>query len=604
EHWKVKSNGSVIADDIKDGFLYGPYADLPAGDYQVAFKLSAPDSVVSEDVAWIDVIAQCDGERVDLVPETIVSAKSLRDNNGVADQKFGFSLHQAHTHVEFRLKPLVLGLGVEWVRLATPDEAIWQHYYQIGGIDSVLGPPRSGLRTAAKSTYGTTGLLRRFEGGTIYWNSVMYRSYPVHGVIEQAYEGQHGTGSTMLGFPMSVVKNCVSSTGLKGGVQLFEHGFAIYSYIDSNTANEVAYSVTGGICEKYMKEGGASSALGFPTSDEYQWNEYRRSDFERGVILWSEMIDPHYIVLLNPIPHVEISAPNEIEIGSDARIILTATNLGGQAKEGYFSVSFPDQPKIISFQALGPEIEITPHQDMPWPGSYGDGRKHILRYPLVEGSVFPFKAGKKYAFEVTIRPLEIGIHKIEYKFSLKQHKSLGWIADPPIGSSSHRVGQQLENVYEHPIRVVEHFEERNEPSKGGIFISYRHSDSDHIVPEIYKRLATRYGENNIFWDREDIPLGRSFRREIDLYLHTCVVQLVVIGKGWLDPRLFEPGDVLSAEIATGIARKILVIPILVDDARMPIVDQLPMSIKALEALNAVRWDADYDRLIALLDKLI
>ncbi len=46
--------------------------------------------------------------------------------------------------------------------------------------------------------------------------------------------------------------------------------------------------VYGGISAKYIDVGGPwpNPAPGYPTSDEYQWGTYRRTDFDRGYIIW------------------------------------------------------------------------------------------------------------------------------------------------------------------------------------------------------------------------------------------------------------------------------------------------------------------------------
>jgi hypothetical protein len=74
----------------------------------------------------------------------------------------------------------------------------------------------------------------------------------------------------------------------------------------------------------------------------------------------------------------------------------------------------------------------------------------------------------------------------------------------------------------------------------------------------------------------------------------CRVFLAVIGPNWLDAkdesgvrRLDNPDDFVTIEIAAALARDIRVIPVLVDNARMPKADKLPEHIRPLVRRNAV-----------------
>ena len=74
----------------------------------------------------------------------------------------------------------------------------------------------------------------------------------------------------------------------------------------------------------------------------------------------------------------------------------------------------------------------------------------------------------------------------------------------------------------------------------------------------------------------------------------CEVVLVVIGRNWLrakdkagQRRLHQPDDFVAIEIAAALARDIRVIPVLVDNARMPKESELPDSLKPLVRRQAV-----------------
>src|SRR5262249_21168504 len=82
------------------------------------------------------------------------------------------------------------------------------------------------------------------------------------------------------------------------------------------------------------------------------------------------------------------------------------------------------------------------------------------------------------------------------------------------------------------------------------------------------------------------------------YLNTqvagCDVLLAVIGPNWLrakneagQRRLDNPEDYVRLEIAAALARKIRVVPVLVDGARIPKADELPDDLKPLVRRTAI-----------------
>jgi surface antigen len=60
------------------------------------------------------------------------------------------------------------------------------------------------------------------------------------------------------------------------------------------------YAVHGAIFSRWRSLGYASSALGFPTGNEYSWNGNRRSNFEGGYIYWTPPPADTTTVVLNP----------------------------------------------------------------------------------------------------------------------------------------------------------------------------------------------------------------------------------------------------------------------------------------------------------------
>jgi hypothetical protein len=117
-------------------------------------------------------------------------------------------------------------------------------------------------------------------------------------------------------------------------------------------------------------------------------------------------------------------------------------------------------------------------------------------------------------------------------------------------------------------------------------------------------------------DIDNIPFGTDFRAHLQETLDRCDILLVVIGPRWfgLDeqgkPRLSEEGDWVRIEVATALAKKIPVIPLLVEGARMPKPGELPEDLKGLAFRQAAVIDVGVDfrvhmeRLIKSMDRIL
>lgn len=137
-----------------------------------------------------------------------------------------------------------------------------------------------------------------------------------------------------------------------------------------------------------------------------------------------------------------------------------------------------------------------------------------------------------------------------------------------------------------------------------IFISYRRVDSSDVTGRIYDQLVSRFGNDAVFKDVDSIPLGDEFREVIGTAVRRCKVVLVIIGEKWLEVkdddgglRLANPNDYVRIEIETGLEHAYKVIPVVVQNTRMPTEKDLPDNLKRLVARNGcmVRPDPDFHR---------
>lgn len=148
-----------------------------------------------------------------------------------------------------------------------------------------------------------------------------------------------------------------------------------------------------------------------------------------------------------------------------------------------------------------------------------------------------------------------------------------------------------------------------------IFLSYRRDGSSGHVQALYGPLTEFVGPNNVFRDLDSIRPGEPFFERIHRTIEASTTMLIVIGPQWLStmtedgrPRLFEPDDPVSAEVAQAMEisgddpGRLQIIPVLLDDARMPRATELPPDQQGLVTLNAARlrvtdWDHDVRRLL-------
>jgi hypothetical protein len=148
-----------------------------------------------------------------------------------------------------------------------------------------------------------------------------------------------------------------------------------------------------------------------------------------------------------------------------------------------------------------------------------------------------------------------------------------------------------------------------------IFISYRREETAYPAGWLFDRLEARYGEEQIFKDVDSIAPGEDFVERITTAVASCDVLLALIGDEWLTVadeggrRLDNPKDFVRVEIEAALARKVRVVPVLVDGAAMPEAEQLPPSLAPLSRRQALelspqRFDFDTNRLLDALDKMV
>jgi hypothetical protein len=133
-----------------------------------------------------------------------------------------------------------------------------------------------------------------------------------------------------------------------------------------------------------------------------------------------------------------------------------------------------------------------------------------------------------------------------------------------------------------------------------VFLSYRRNDAAGMVGRISEQICARFGHDSIFVDVTSIAHGVDFRTGILDALNKCDVLVAVIGERWIETdqagnrKLDDPSDYVRFEIASALARKIPVLPILIAATPMPSREQLPPELAELTYRNASRVDHGRD----------
>jgi hypothetical protein len=148
------------------------------------------------------------------------------------------------------------------------------------------------------------------------------------------------------------------------------------------------------------------------------------------------------------------------------------------------------------------------------------------------------------------------------------------------------------------------------------FISYRRADASEWVEQMYRVLAPLLGPRSIFRDIDAIAAGENFKKVVVETIPKCKVFFCVIGPQWTritdgsgHRRLDQPADLVRIEVEVALSTHgLLIVPVLVDGAGMPIVGDLPPSLAPITEFNAAKlrsgsfFSEDVDRLIRSCDR--
>jgi hypothetical protein len=148
-----------------------------------------------------------------------------------------------------------------------------------------------------------------------------------------------------------------------------------------------------------------------------------------------------------------------------------------------------------------------------------------------------------------------------------------------------------------------------------LFICDRRTFTATFTGRISNQLVPRFGAENVVKDVGDLPAGVDFATATRDALRQCDVELVVIGRDWLERRtgdaarrLDDPADRVRIEIEMALSLGLTLIPVLIDGASMPASDDLPEPLQpltlapALPVRNGPEFSRDVERVSAAVDR--
>jgi hypothetical protein len=147
---------------------------------------------------------------------------------------------------------------------------------------------------------------------------------------------------------------------------------------------------------------------------------------------------------------------------------------------------------------------------------------------------------------------------------------------------------------------------------GRVFISYRRADTAQTASWLFHRLTEHFGQQQVVKDVDPAPYGGNLPQAIGAAVASCDVLILMIGPHWMavtGEGLHDPNDYVRLAMEAALARGILVVPVTVDGARMPVHGELPPSLAGMAGQPAFQlgmnnFDAESGQLMRVLDQSI
>lgn len=136
--------------------------------------------------------------------------------------------------------------------------------------------------------------------------------------------------------------------------------------------------------------------------------------------------------------------------------------------------------------------------------------------------------------------------------------------------------------------------------KQKVFICYRRENHRCTAGRLRDSLEREFGERYIFLDVINIPAGENYEKIIEENLDESRCFLLLIGENFasiLDmdgmPKIKKDEDPVRIEIAHALKKRLIIIPVFIDEAKMPQKDSLPKSIQKIRQIHGLTIRHDY-----------
>ncbi|MBT9462790.1 toll/interleukin-1 receptor domain-containing protein [Hydrogenophaga sp.] len=142
-----------------------------------------------------------------------------------------------------------------------------------------------------------------------------------------------------------------------------------------------------------------------------------------------------------------------------------------------------------------------------------------------------------------------------------------------------------------------------------IFISYRSSDGKKDADRLCADLSRLYGEDQVFFDKQDLRGGHSWRSAIMAALGTQPVVLLLVTPdllGMAHPeggrRIDRDDDPIRGEVLTAQSHGATIIPLLTEGVLMPATGDIPAQLRFLKESHALKlrtedWAGDLHKIV-------
>lgn len=254
--------------------------------------------------------------------------------------------------------------------------------------------------------------------------------------------------------------------------------------------------------------------------------------------------------------------------------------------------------------------------------------KHTLRllaYTMLEKGR---RNTRYYSKIIEVITEEVNIDKNEYEFKRNNYSILGKENDEAhtislVNEPTEKYNETILNdpsSYNKNLKHKLRQKETNLPKTlilgNSIFLSYRRNDlAGEQVALIHTTLTREFGKRSTFWDKH-MQGASQWERILRESSSSAKVCLILIGSNWNEvdkgtnkPRMFNFDDWVRIEIELAINNGLVVIPVLINGAKLPYKSEIPDSIWKIYERNAIevetnKWEIYGDKLVNELKPII